>query len=644
MTEHIIITINGAKQTDLIYDLIEVVVDTNLHLPGMFQITVNDDLDVQSGQLKYTDADSPFKVGAEVKIEVETDEIPDVSSMVKATLIVGEITALEPAFLMGARPQLRVRGYDRSHRLTRGKKTRTYGDANPTGSGVTDEQIINTIVGETGGLTGKQVDTSGLSGIKYYYVMQYNQTDLDFLWTRARMLGYQVYVEDKTLYFQKADAHRGAASTKPADLDWGLNLASFEPRLTLVHQVDKAVVKGWDPKTKQAIEGTNSSDSSKTIPQIGLGKKGSALAKEAFSGTAEETVVDRPVLTVDQANAMAAARFAQAESTFIRAEGRCQIGDPRLIAGRVVTIKEVGQRFSGDYYVTEARHVWERDGYSITFAVTGRDPNTLSFLLDREDGHQGGLIQGVVAAKVVNLEDPETLGRVQVMYPWLPKYKGAELASNWARLASPMAGGTRGVFFMPEVDDEVLVAFEHGDPSYPYIVGVLWNSKDKPPTGTADILAGDKKKVNQRVICSRTGHLIILDDTEGEEQIIVQDKTKKNSIIIQSKDNAMAINAEGNVTIKAGGDLAIEAGGKLSIKSTGDTSMESQAKSTIKAMADLALEAMSKSTLKGTAGLTLETPANAELKGTQVTVNGNAQTEIKAGAMVSIQGALVKIN
>jgi phage baseplate assembly protein gpV len=640
MPETVTITINGVKKDDLKDDLLEVAVDTNLYMPAMFSITVKDVLDSKTGKLAYTDAEV-FKPGAEVKIEIETDEIPEEPGSVRATLIIGEITAIEPDFAAGGVPGLRVRGYDRSHRLTRGKNTRVYGDANPAGAGIAEDKIVQTIVRETDGLTGQQIDTSGLSNIKYCYVLQYNQTDLEFLWSRARLLGYQVYVIDKTLYFQKADAHRGPESDKPANLIWRRNLGRFEPRLTLMHQVTEARALGWDPDQKTSIEGKATSDTSKTIPKIGLNKKGSALSKEAFKDPAVDAVVDHPLVSIDQAKAMAAARFAEAESEFIRADGSCRQGDPRLIAGRVVTIEDVGQKFSGDYYVTEARHVWARGGYAVTFSVTGRHPYSLSYLLNERDGHERGLIHGVVTAKVVSLEDPEELGRVQVMFPWLPKYKDADLSSNWARLANPMGGAERGFFYIPEIDDEVLVVFEHGDVNLPYIVGTLWNKKDKPPEGTAKILSDDKKKINQRILRSRSGHLILLDDKEGEEHITItsmsghtvilddkggsetitiRDKTEKNEMVIDSAKNSM--------TIKVEGDFNVEAKGKITLKSTQDMTLQSQANSKIKAGANLGLEGTAKS----------------ELKGAQVSVNGSAQTEVKGGAMVQVQGALVKIN
>jgi uncharacterized protein involved in type VI secretion and phage assembly len=637
MPDRVIVTIDGTEQTRLPAVLMEAVVDTNLYLPAMFSLTVKDEFDRKTEKMAYTDADT-FKLGAEVKIEVETDEIQDEPGVVKATLLIGEITAVEPIFTDEGVTLLRVRGYDRSHRLTRGKKTRVYGDGNPTGSGINEEQIINTIVQETDGITAKEIDTSGFSSIKYPYVMQFNQTDWEFLWSRARQLGYQVYVDDKKLLFQKADAHRGAESDKPSTMRWGWSLTSFEPRLTLVGQVTEALVKGWDPKTKAAIEGTANTDNSATIPKIGLNKKGSALTKEAFKDPAEEVVVEHPVLTVDQAKAMAAARFAEAESEFIQADGHCRQGDPRLIAGRKLTIEGVGERFSGDYYVTEARHTYVRGRYEVSFCVAGRTPNTLMYLLNEDNGNGNGrgLAQGVVTAKVTSLEDPEELGRVQVMFPWLPKYKDADLSSNWARIATPMGGVERGFLFMPEIDDEVLVAFEHGDLDYPYIVGALWHNTDKPPKGTkASVLSSDKKKVDQRVIRSRSGHLIILDDTEGEEQIIIQDKTAKNSVVINSKENTMTINVEKDLTIVAKGQTSIQSTGNMTLKSDGDISIECN---------NLNMKAKANAKLEAGANLDLKATGQLNAKGAQTTVEGDAMTSVKSNSMVQVQSsALVKV-
>jgi len=313
-------------------------------------------------------------------------------------------------------------------------------------------------------------------------------------------------------------------------------------------------------------------------------------------------------------------------------------GEPNLVAGTTLMIRNVGVRFSGKYFATEARHVFRKGRYKVQFQVSGRNPYTIRHILLGKE-HEINKLYGVMPAIVTSNTDPETLGRVRVRFPWLPDEK---LDSAWARLALPGAGPNRGMLFIPEVNDEVLVAFEQGDPSSPYVVGALWNKKDKPPkasTGTA-VTAG---KVNQRIMRSRTGHVIVLDDTQGKEKIIIQDKTGKNSIEINSPDNSMSIRSQG--------DLTIEVGGKFIVKSKMDFSVETQAKGTIKARNRLDLQAQTGALLKaGQSQLDLKA-ATASLKSTKVDVQGQAQTNIqgaqtsiKGTAMVEIQGALVKIN
>jgi len=159
---------------------------------------------------------------------------------------------------------------------------------------------------------------------------------------------------------------------------------------------------------------------------------------------------------------------------------------------------------------------------------------------------------GVTIAVVTNIKDDDGLGRVKVKFPWLTD----EDESPWARVMTPMAGDDRGFYFLPEVDDEVLVAFEHGDMAFPYILGSLWNGKDKPPE------KNDDGENNKRFIKSRSGHMIIFDDTEDKEKFIIQDKSGKNKITIDCEKDSMQIEVEKDLTIKAKG--------KVSIKSSDD--------------------------------------------------------------------------
>jgi uncharacterized protein involved in type VI secretion and phage assembly len=224
--------------------------------------------------------------------------------------------------------------------------------------------------------------------------------------------------------------------------------------------------------------------------------------------------------------------------------------------------------------------------------------NGLSLLMSNNQNNQ---FFGVSIGIVTNNKDPDGLGRIKVRFPWLSEAE----ESHWARVLTPMAGNDRGIYFLPEIDDEVLVAFEQGDIAYPYILGALWNGKDKPP------VKNDDGKNNQRMIKSRSGHMIVLDDTKGEEKIIIQDKTGKNKIVINSKDNKMNINVEKDLTIETKGkiilkssddDLSIECK-NLSIKTKENYQLEAGKNCTIKAKSKYELEAKSSLGIKCSAGV-----------------------------------------
>jgi uncharacterized protein involved in type VI secretion and phage assembly len=165
---------------------------------------------------------------------------------------------------------------------------------------------------------------------------------------------------------------------------------------------------------------------------------------------------------------------------------------------------------------------------------------------------------GVVIGVVSDLNDPEGLGRVMVTFPHL-----ADEPSNWARLALPMAGPGRGTFFRPEQGDEVLVACEHGDIRQPYVIGGLWSKAEPVPDGT-----GPATENNIRVIVSRSGHRITLDDTQGSERIEVTDHTGNQSVVLDGSSVTVQADA-GQVTVKASGDVTVSAGGNLNLTATG---------------------------------------------------------------------------
>jgi uncharacterized protein involved in type VI secretion and phage assembly len=211
--------------------------------------------------------------------------------------------------------------------------------------------------------------------------------------------------------------------------------------------------------------------------------------------------------------------------------------------------------------------------------------NLLELLNGNVDSYAGtGKVYGVVVGIVTNNQDPEKLGRVKVKYPWLSDSE----ESHWARMATLMAGKDRGSFYLPEVDDEVLLAFEHGDVRFPYVIGMLWNGKDTPRYDNSDgkndlrvitsrsgheFIFNDNDQQGQVTIHTRKNHTITLDDSAGGEKISIVDRTGNNSIVIDSNQNSIAVKSATMLTIdskiieiKASGTMKLEATGTMTIK------------------------------------------------------------------------------
>jgi uncharacterized protein involved in type VI secretion and phage assembly len=189
-------------------------------------------------------------------------------------------------------------------------------------------------------------------------------------------------------------------------------------------------------------------------------------------------------------------------------------------------------------------------------------------------------IYGVVVGVVTNNKDPDKLGRIKVQFPWLSE----ENESHWARLATLMAGANRGTVFFPEVGDEVLVAFEHGDIRFPYIIGALWNGVDTPPHDNAD---GEN---NLRLIKSRSGHVIQLDDTSGSEKIEIIDRSGSNRIVINTADKTITIAADADITIQSQSGALQLSGNGIELKSQAGVTIEASLNVDVQASAQLNLK------------------------------------------------------
>ena len=179
--------------------------------------------------------------------------------------------------------------------------------------------------------------------------------------------------------------------------------------------------------------------------------------------------------------------------------------------------------------------------------------------MERASTGPGGLFYGVYPAIVIDLQDPDGQGRVKIRLPWSPD-TGTVRYEVWARVATMMGGNNRGTWFIPDVDDEVLVSFEAGNPRRPYVVGGLWNGKDTPPESM-------DAQNNLKTILSRSGIRITMDDTSGAVKLrmetpgghsIVLDDGQLSVTVEDSNGNSMKMETSG-ITITTSAKVTVNA-------------------------------------------------------------------------------------
>ena len=501
------------------------------------------------------------RAGAEIgaKIKVSTSE-PGADS--PGDLFFGEITSIEVEYdVLGMRAV--VRGYDLLHRLAAGRKTKTF-------ENVTYSDVAEEIAGEAG----LDIDMDS-SGGTVDHVLQNNVSDLDFLYQLARRVGFDLGIEEETLQFKKPTKSSEAPdpgdseSTKATQLVWGRNLHEFRARMSAVSQVTEVKVRGWDVKTKEAVIGQADAETSSAEISMAPADLADAVGGETL------VIVDRPVADQGAADDLAKAIAEQVGSAAYEATA-VAVGSPLLKAGEAVSIAKVDAALSGDWVITTARHEFGNGPYRTHLEFTGRQDRSIHGLVAPEPASRMR-IPGIVIGIVTDNADPEKLGRVKVRYPWLSD----DAESWWARLAALGAGkredGTgHGVVWVPEVGEEVVVAFEHGDIAFPIVVGSLWNGVDKPPMMGGLFDSGAVKKV---ALISRKGHGLIFHDTDENTGIVMGTADGKQFLGMDEKGGTITLSADGKtLTIETTGDLILKADGAVKIEA--GTTMDLKATST----------------------------------------------------------------
>jgi len=313
-------------------------------------------------------------------------------------------------------------------------------------------------------------------------------------------------------------------------------------------------VRGWDPKAKKAINGSASSPQTTSKP----GVQRSAVASDLGGGTT--AVKDRAVTSVAEANAIAKSTLQRMADAYFEAEGTA-VGNPALKAGSKVKVEGVGSKFGGEFTISSSTHHYRgASGYNTQFQIGGRSSRTLTELIrtpEKRDWASSGLVVGVVT----NNNDPEQRARVRVKFPSLSDQE----ESAWAPVATMSSGNARGMLMLPQVDEEVVIGFEHGDTRRPIVLGSTFNGRDKPGE---DLLQNRDGSLG--VLSDEKIHMHAKKDFEikSDQSMVVEitkDQTNNVTGNAKTKAQTFAVEAGSTVNVK-GASITVEASGSLTLK------------------------------------------------------------------------------
>jgi uncharacterized protein involved in type VI secretion and phage assembly len=575
-------------------------VDDSRNLPDAFVLRFRD-----SGHVVLDKGG--FTVGAKIRLKVQTSDPEGPQE-----LLSGEVTAVAVDLdRLGTFTE--VRGYDHAHRLFRGRRVAAYPN-------MTVADIVRKVAQRARIPAGKIDDVPGFGGRPDTQTCQDNVSDWDFLARLADAVGAQIAVRGGKLDFElpekpaDAPATTAKATADPLVLEAHRTLLGLRASVTAAEQVPEVQVRGWDYENKKEISATAIPQTAGTeVPGVDPVALAGKFGSPPFLGAAA------PRRTQGEANATARALADRLGGACTELDGVAK-GNPKLRAGTAVTLTGVGPPFSGKYTLSSTRHTFSAEvGYTTEFTVSGRQERSLYGLV--AGGGRPSSWPGVVPAQVTDVKDPRKLGRVKLKFPWL----SPGFSSTWARTVHAGAGANRGALVLPEVGDEVLVGFEHGDFEAPYVLGGLHNGQDTVPPFARPVVDGTSGQVAVRGFVSRKGHKLEFAEDDG---ITLASGDGKFVVRIDQKNQVVEVTSGKSVTVKARSGVRIDAG-------TGPLELLGQ-KVVVRSQTDASVEAGTRLELSGTAGV--------QVSGATVSVAGQGQAELTASGIVTVRGSLVKIN
>ncbi|MET8755179.1 VgrG-related protein [Streptomyces sp. NPDC004667] len=550
-----------------------VVVDTHLHLPDMFEITFH-----EPDPLGTTAADERgLRAGCRVQILAAATTGEDAGT----ELLSGEITSVE-AVCQNMTVETVIRGYDASHRLHRGRSTRTFLNR-------TDGQIARQVAEDAG----LDIGDVRAAGTVHEHVSQVAESDWAFLRRRARALGWETGVREGKFYFRPTDGpavpSAAGVRARAVTLTFGENLLSFRPRLTASGPAREVEVRAWDAHSGRPVSAVSPVRDSRDgptgapVPRDFDRPLTPANRRRASRPDRVDVVTCAPgagAAAAQEVSRLARGLASRLAGTRGEAEGWL-MGHPRVQAGTEVEVDGVPEAFAGKWRVSQAHHVFgEHEGYRTRFTVGGSEDRSLYGLAAGGPSDGSAALEGVVCAVVSDINDPARLGRVRLHLPWLAE----DYESHWARVAQFGAGARGGALFLPDVGDEVLVGFELGDAGRPVVLGSLLNAGSDYVAnglgGPAVQASGKTARVVRRGFVSDLGNKLVFTDGTGggktPSQVSLGNARGNLALVIDETSRTVTLSCDASpsgrdgarkLTIRCdGGDVTVDAGAGGTVK------------------------------------------------------------------------------
>ena len=567
-----------------------------LHEPQLAAVRIERALGlVGRATIRFNDADgiistdAAYAIGHPVKIKIAP----------ATEIFSGTIVGRSFDHVTARIPELTIVADDDAYKLTRGTKTVTHLETTYT-------RCVQQVLQKAG----VKAKITGSSRGSIPYLLQAG-SDLSFVDNIASRIGFVWWVDQGTFHFEPIGTSSGAVT-----LDYLDDIREFSLRASALRP-SEVKVSGWSSDSQQKVTGQVKKSTAAWVnpPDFVRPYVTKALPGKATSGSGEPSPADK-----GEAQAAAQAMFDESVAGSVVAKGKVW-ADAKIKPAVTINLTKAGPA-TGKYHVTEVTHDWDRRGFYTRFTAGPVRPAGLVDLLGKPQPDPGFAIQGLVVGVITNNADPTNSGRVKVKYAGIPD----DVESAWARVLSTSGGKNRGMVFLPEVDDEVVVGFEGNDARRPVVLGALFSKQNKLPEATK-LLAGGK--VNYRRITSRTGHIIEFADglAPTTQHVLIKLGTAEHSIRLGADELTIEVGAGKPVTIKAG--MA-----KFAISNSGDVTIDGT-NVTIKATAQLNLEGVT-STLKGT--------GQVQVEGAQVDVKAQAMANVEAGGPLSLKGITVAVN